>query len=191
MRDALRFTIAATREHPALLDAIQYAVGGPCLDAALRDVTVRGGDSDAGPFDQQQGVEFARASAAHGVLSTLSLPVHAEWRLVGGVNLYAATPNAFAGREQRLADILGGWAPGAVHNADLSFSTRAAARQAPQVLDDMTVVDLATGVVIANQGVDEGKARQVTADAAGRAGLDELAGARELTRPFHVDHDPS
>jgi len=44
--------------------------------------------------------------------------------VIAGVNLYAATPNAFAGREARLADLLGAWAPGAVHNADLSFLLR-------------------------------------------------------------------
>lgn len=184
VRDDLTFTIAATQEHLALLDAIQYAFGGPCVDAALQDSTVLGGDSDTGLLDEQRWAEFARASAAHGVLSTLSLPVHVDGRAVGGVNLYAATPNAFAGKEQRVADILGAWAPGAVHNADLSFSTPAAARRAPQVLDDLSVLAQATGVVVASHGVDEARARQIITDAARLAGLDEAAVARELIRPY-------
>jgi len=189
VRDGLTFTIAATPEHLGLLDAIQYAFGGPCVDAAFEDATVLSGDGEAGLLDEQRWVEFARASAANGVLSTLSLPIHGRGRVVGGVNLYAATPNAFAGKEQGVADILGAWAPGAVHNADLPFSTRTAARQAPQVLKDLAVVDLATGVVVAAHGVSEAEARQIIADAAHRAGQDELTVAREITRPFRRASD--
>jgi GAF domain-containing protein len=189
VRDGLTFTIAATSEHLALLDAIQYAFGGPCVDAALHDSTVLSGDSDAGLLDEQRWVQFARAGAAHGVMSTLSLPVHAKGRVVAGLNLYAATPNAFDGREEQLADLLGAWAPGAVHNADLSFSTRAAARRAPGVLRDTSVVDQATGVVISSRGVSQARARRIIADAARRAGQDELTVARELIRPYLNNDD--
>src|SRR5687767_11829703 len=154
LRDGLTFTLAATLEHLALLDAIQYALGGPCVDAAVQDQTVLSGDNEAGLLDEQRWVEFARAGAARGVLSTLSMPIHVDGRVVGGVNLYAATPRAFEGREERLATLLGAWAPGAVHNADLSFSTREAARRAPQALEDLTVLNQATGVVVAAHGVD-------------------------------------
>lgn len=189
VRDGLTFTIAATRERLTLLDAIQYAFGGPCVEAVLRDSTVHSGDSDAGLMDEQRWVHFARAGAAHGVMSTLSLPIHTDDRVVAGVNLYAATPNAFTGREEQLAALLGAWAPGAVHNADLSFSTQDAARQAPQVLRDNSVMDQATGVVIAAHGVDEDKARRIIADAARRAGQDELTVAQEIVRPYLDEQD--
>jgi GAF domain-containing protein len=189
VRDGLTFTIAATSEHLTLLDAIQYAFGGPCVDAALHNSTVLSGDSDAGLLDEQRWVEFARVGAAHGVMSTLSLPIHVDGRVAAGVNLYAATPNAFTGREQRLAALLGAWAGGAVHNADLSFSTRAAAREAPRVLNDTSVLDQATGVVVAAHGVTQARARQIIADAARRAGQDDLSVARELIRPYLDDHE--
>src|SRR5215204_319844 len=102
VRKGLTFTIAATPEHLALLDAIQYAFGGPCVDAALTDSTVFSGDGDAGLLDERQWVQFARAGAAHGVMSTLSLPIHLDGRVVGGVNLYAATARAFEGKEHRV-----------------------------------------------------------------------------------------
>ena len=184
VRDGLTFTIAATSDHLTLLDAIQYAFGGPCVDAALNDATVLSGDSDAGLLDEQRWVQFARVGAARGVMSTLSLPIHAHGLVVAGVNLYARTPNAFAGREQRLADLLGAWAPGAVHNADLTFSTRAAARDAPGMVKDNSVVDQATGVVMAARGVDRAVAREIIADAARRAGQDSLSVSRELIGPY-------
>jgi GAF domain-containing protein len=187
--EGVTFTVAATKDHLALLDAVQYAVGGPCVDAAVQDVTIRGGDTAAGLLDEHRWAEFARASAAHGVRSTLSLPLHAEGSVVGGVNLYAATPDAFAGREERIATVLGAWAPGAVHNADLSFSTRAVAEQAPRALADRAVLDQATGVVVAAHGVDEVRARAIIADAASRAGQDEIDVARALVRPYLEPRD--
>ena len=184
VRDGLTFTIAATPEQLALLDAIQYAFGGPCVDAAQHDTTVLSGDSDDGLLDEQRWANFARAGAAHGVMSTLSMPIHSDGRVVAGLNLYASTPNAFAGREERLASLLGAWAPGAVHNADLSFSSRVQAREAPQVLHDNDVMDQATGVVVATHAVPQARAREIIADAARRAGQSELTVALELVRRF-------
>ena len=188
VREGLTFTLAATPEHIALLDAIQYVFGGPCVDAALEGATVLGGDNDEGLLNEQRWAQFARASAARGVMSTLSLPVQEDGRVVGSVNLYAATPDAFRGKEHRVAAIMGAWAPGAVHNADLSFSTREAARVTPQKLEEMSVIDQAAGVVMAARGVDEAHAREIIADAARQAGRDELSVARELIRPFLDDH---
>jgi GAF domain-containing protein len=188
VREGLTFTLAATQEHIALLDAVQYIFGGPCVDAALEGSTVHGGDNDEGLLNEQRWAQFARASAARGVMSTLSLPVQDEGRVVGSVNLYAATPNAFRGKERRVASIMGAWAPGAVHNADLSFSTREAARLTPQKLEDLSVLDQAAGVVMAAQDVDEARAREIIAAAARQAGRDQLSVAREVLRPFLDDH---
>lgn len=186
VRDGLTFTLAASRDHLALLDAIQYIFGGPCVDAALHDAPVRSGDNDAGLAEEKRWEVFARAGAARGVLSTLSLPIHAHGHVLGGVNLYAATPHAFAGREEDVARLLGAWAPGAVHNADLAFSTEVAARRAPQVLEDLTVLNQAIGVVAATRRVDEEQAGRIIADAAARAGQDELAVPRELLHPYRA-----
>ncbi len=189
LREGVTFTLAATREHLALLDAIQYALGGPCVDSAVEDELVLSGDSEAGLLDERRWVAFARAGAARGVMSTLSLPIHHDGDVRGSANLYAATPDAFRGKEDQVADILGAWAPGAIHNADLSFSTRVAARRTPQVLHERTVLDQATGVIIAAQGVDQEQARQMIADAARRAGQGEVDVARELLRPYLQDSD--
>jgi hypothetical protein len=87
-----------------------------------------------------------------------------------------------------VAAIMGAWAPGAVHNADLSFSTREAARLTPQRLEDLNVVDQAVGVVMAAREVDQARAREIIADAARQAGQDEVYVAREVIRPFQGDH---
>jgi GAF domain-containing protein len=184
LRDGLTFTLAATQERLKVLDAVQYAVGGPCVDAALAGRPTLSGDTSEGLLDEQRWAEFARVGAAQGVLSTLSFPIHERARVVGGVNLYAATADAFHGKEDRIAATLGAWAPGAVHNADLTFSTRAAARRAPQRLDDLSILDQAAGVVMAANAVDEAAARRLIADSAHRGGQDPLEVARALIRPY-------
>lgn len=91
VREGLTFTLAAPQEHIALLDAVQYVFGGPCVLAAVEGSTLHAGDNDEGLLNEQRWAQFARASAARGVMSTLSLPVHDHGRVVGSVNLYAAS----------------------------------------------------------------------------------------------------
>ena len=62
----------------------------------------------------------------------MSLPmVHGD-ELIGGINLYAARTGAFRGKHEALAAALGATAEGAMADADLDFSTRELARQAPR-----------------------------------------------------------
>ena len=183
----LTFTLVASSTDVAVLDGVQYAVGGPCIDAITSDETIHGGDDD-GFLAEDRWADFARASARHGVQSTLSLPIHHEGKLVCGVNLYAAEPEAFRGKAEEVATVLGAWAPEAVSNADLSFSTRDAAAQAPDVLADENTIGQATGVVMAGRGVDRDTARGVITEAARRSGGDVLDIARAILLP-HVGSD--
>ncbi len=56
-----------------------------------------------------------------------------------------------------------------------------------QKLEDISVLDQATGVVMAAQAVDEARAREIIAAAARQAGQDELSVALEVIRPFLGD----
>jgi GAF domain-containing protein len=183
VRQGLASTMAATHPSLATLDAVQYSVGGPCVDAALADEVTLSGDGARGLFDEDRWVEFAKVGASHGVLSTMSMPVHVQGRVVGEVNLYAAAPHTFAGNVDRLATTLGAWARGAIMTADLP-STGQTARRAPRVLEETAVLHQAVGVVAAAQGLDREAAREVIVDAARRVGQDELQVARALIRPF-------
>ena len=57
------------------------------------------------------------------------------------------------------------------------------------MLEELAVLNQATGVVVAAHAVDVEAARQIIADAADRAGQDELEVARALIRPFLHDQD--
>jgi GAF domain-containing protein len=101
-------------------------------------------------------------------------------RLIGGINLYASTPDAFTGLHDAVADAVGGMAASAVTDADLGFASRERARQAPSVLRARGKVDTATGLLAAryDSTIDEARARLERA--AERAGLDPAVVAQVL-----------
>lgn len=174
--EGLTFTLLATAEEFAVLDGIQYAAGGPCVQGAHTDEILEFAPGDI--LDETRWQLFAAATAAHAVRSTLTLPVVTDGRVEGTVNLYAATRRAFVGHHGHLAGIFGAWAAGAVANADLPFSTRREAQAAPQQVRDQNLVDVAVGLLAAHLSLDVDSAEVQLRDAAARGGVSaaQLAG---------------
>jgi GAF domain-containing protein len=178
-REGVTFTLVASSVGAAAIDAAQYVDGGPCVDVAEGVLPHVEADTHD-PLDEEHWRIFAEVGAAVGVASTLSLPVYQDSRLVGGLNLYAATPGAFRGRFQELAELVGAIGAEAVSNADLSFSSRQRAVAAPGILHDQQELDTAVGLLAALQSVDVEVAARRIREAAVRAGLPEVLVARVL-----------
>jgi GAF domain-containing protein len=176
--DGLTFTLQASSEKIAALATVQYLDGGPCVDAAHENARIEADPAD--PVDEERWRLYAQATAAAGVVSSLTLPILHDDRVIGSVNLYAATVDAFAGHHQQLAAALGGSAPHAILNADLSFSTRLAAAQAPERVAEQNEIDRALGIIAASQHVDVPAARERLREAAARAGITEAQAARAV-----------
>jgi GAF domain-containing protein len=176
VEEGLTFTLVATDDSVASLDALQYVDGGPCVQA------IRTGDPvlwrQADVLDETRWQLFALGEAAAGVRSTLSLPIMDHGTVVAGVNLYASTEQAFVGHHDDLAAALGAWAPGVVTNADLSFRSRSRAAEAPTRVADRDVVDRAIGVLAGRSGLDTDSAEKRLVEAAERAGVDVVDVAR-------------
>jgi GAF domain-containing protein len=175
--EGLTFTLVASGSAAAAIDAAQYLDGGPCVEVTegrsdLLDVAIDD------PLDEERWGLYARVGAAAGVASSLSLPLNQEGRRVGGVNLYAATADAFADHHAELALLMGSSAAEAVSNADLSFSTRLEAAAAPSRLRDRAIIDTAVGLLAALRHLDLETARRHLTKAAARAGLSEALVAR-------------
>jgi hypothetical protein len=179
----LTFTVIATDEEIATLDAVQYVASGPCVDAIDLGHGIATPD---GLLSEQRWQHFARASAAAGVQSTLTLPVVDGDVVVSTVNLYGRAADTFTGKHEVLAGVFGAWAPGAVANADLPFATRRTAEQAPNRLREVAVVDRATGMLAAERGVSVEEARAQLHHAAHRAGIPVHRLARVLVG-LHLD----
>jgi GAF domain-containing protein len=173
------FTVLANAVDVAVLDAIQYLSSGPCVAAVENQDHAPSGFDLEGLLDEYSWQLFGHATAAKGVRSTLTLPLLADERVVGSINLYGGSCRTFAGHHQALADLFDAWAPGAVTNADLSFATLSEARRAPRVLREETALQAAIGIVAARAGVGVSDAADRLRDAALRAGVSvhELAEA--------------
>ena len=176
--DGVSFTLVSSDEQVAVLDAIQYTVGGPCVESVAAEQVLSYTQDD---FLGEAGWHlFSQATAAASIASTVTLPIVVDGLVGGSINLYATTPHAFDGQHEEIAEIFGAWAPGAVTNADLSFSTRTVAEQAPLVVREQVVIQVALGVLMTDQHLDVDAARERLFDAAHRAGVTVAMVAEEL-----------
>lgn len=180
--EGLTFTLASSSDEVAALDAVQYLDEGPCVQSASTRAPI---DVNAGDlFDEHRWAVYARATAAAGVASSLTLPIEFQGQVVGAINLYASAPNAFNGHHRELAQALGGSAEHASSNGDLTFSTRSVAARAPAVLEDQDTIDIAIGVISTTRSVDILTAEEKLQDAATRAGITEVQAARTIRQIF-------
>ena len=176
--EGLTFTLVASHLRWAELDAMQYLEGGPCVTAVERNEVYDETIEDL--LSEQRWLLFAQASAAAGVASSLSLPLLDQDRVVGGINLYASTREAFDGHHEDLAGAIGASALGAVTNSDLAFESRHRAEEAPGRLRERRLVEVAVGIVAARESVDVETASAQLAAAARRAGITEAQAAQVL-----------
>ena len=174
------FTLAASEAEIAVFDGLQYLDGGPCVDAVQAGHGIEATQQDL--LDEGSWRLFAQAVAAAGVRTTITFPLASHGSVVGSANFYGASDNAFEGHQEELARIVGGWAPGAVRNADLSFSTRRLAEQAPETLKTEATLDRAIAFIASRLRVDLAVARERLRNAARRAGISELQLAEALIR---------
>ena len=172
------FTLVATDEETAGLDAMQYLSSGPCVEALESGQGIATGPADF--LSEGRWQALGQATAAAGIRSTLTFPIVDAEAVVGTVNLYGRSDDAFAGKHEQLASVFRAWAPGAVTNADLAFSTRRLAEQAPGLLREQALIDTATGIVAAAHEVDVDTALEYLLDAAERAGLPLIKLARVI-----------
>jgi len=168
-QDDLSFTWVASDLDAAAPDPPQPLGGRQSPGSVDRPSEVAEADDD--PVDEQAWQAYAAASARSGVSSTLSIPLMSQGTVYGEVDLYGCTPSAFDGHHEELAALYGGWAGGAVTNADLPFATMARARTAPAVLAELTSSYVAVGMIMASQDLPEAAARHTLADIAARAGV--------------------
>jgi transcriptional regulator with GAF, ATPase, and Fis domain len=94
-RDGQPFTVASSNDLAAQVDEIQYGTDeGPCLDALRTGTVVQVDDLSR----EERWDSYRPHALAHGVVSSLSLPLAVEGETVGALNLYSAVPAAFAGQ---------------------------------------------------------------------------------------------
>lgn len=169
-----------------LVDASEASLTGPTPQQPVERAgsgaseRTRAGPDDA--LDEGQWRSLAQKSAVRAIRSTLTLPVVVAGDVVETVSLYATSEAAFEGHHGQMAMVFGAWAPGAVTNADLSFTSREEALQAPRRVRERIIIDVAIGVLAARLDVDVGEAERRLETASVYGGVELLALARAIVR---------
>jgi GAF domain-containing protein len=151
LRDGQAETTVATDPMITEIDQAQYdADSGPCLDAFRTAETTRMVSTE----EDARWPEFGRVAAAHGVHSTLSLPLLFDGDGVGALNLYSRRHRHFSEADASLAARFAEPAAALVVNALLFWEARDLADNLQTALAGRAVIDQAKGILMGQQRVD-------------------------------------
>lgn len=93
---------AASGQLPILLDELQEAVGGPCMDAAYEQETVRVADMAT----EQRWPRFTQGALEAGAAGMLSFQLYVEGDNLGALNLFSRTAGAFGDESEHIGLML-------------------------------------------------------------------------------------
>ena len=144
------------------IDQAQYdADDGPCLDA-FRHGQVYGIPSTE---RDDRWREFSRAAFAHGIRSTLSLPLTVSDRSLGALNLYSEQENAFSERDHQAADVFAVQAAALLANTQAHIDARSLGEQLGEAMKSRAVIEQAKGILIERHKLTADQAFRLLADA--------------------------
>ena len=138
-------TAVFTDEAAPEIDQSQYETGiGPCLDA------FRTGKVNWIPSTEKDTTwpPFSEACDAHGILSTLSMPVVANGEGLGALNFYSRTRDAFTGSDPT-AEAFATQAAVVLANAQAYWDARTLSEQLSQAMQSRATIEQAKGIIMA------------------------------------------
>jgi GAF domain-containing protein len=148
-------TAACTDRVASQTDEVQYQLDdGPCLHAMRHGHLVRIEDT----ADQAQWPKFEEQAAIQGIRSCLALPLVADGKPVGALNLYARAAGAFGAAETRRAENFAENASGALALALRLASYAALTDQMRSSLASRSIIDQAIGVIMAQERCTQARA---------------------------------
>lgn len=144
-------TTVATDPIITEIDQAQYdADDGPCLDS-FRSGEIRLIDDTT---EEARWPEFTATATAHGIRSTLSLPLMARDEGIGALNLYSRRPHSFSAADQARAATFAKPAAVLLANTHLFWQARKLADNLELALASRAVIDQAKGILMAQEGID-------------------------------------
>ena len=137
---------------------------GPGLEAFRRGLTI--------VVDSLEGddrwPEFAATALAHGIRSTLSVPMAAGEATLGALNLYAATERAFGEVDAQAGRLFAERAAVVLTNAHEYWGARATRDQLQAALQGRQPIDLAKGIIMGVVGCGPDEAFDLLASSRSR-----------------------
>jgi GAF domain-containing protein len=140
------------------IDQAQYdADTGPCLDA-FRDGEVYGIPSTE---DDERWPEFSRTALAHGIRSTLSLPLIVGGDSLGALNLYSEDMHGFTEAHHKAAELFAAQAAVVLANSQAYWDAHTLSENMKEAMASRAAIEQAKGILIAQSGVDPEAAFQL------------------------------
>jgi GAF domain-containing protein len=147
-RDGRPFTVATSDSLAVQVDEIQYGADeGPCLETLSSGRLIEVDDLAA---DDRWG-SYRPHAVAHGVISSLSLPLAVDGHTVAALNLYASRRAAFHGTAREHADAFAAQCAAALTLTLRQNEQAEQQRQLSEAMASRSVIDQAIGVLMGQQ----------------------------------------
>jgi transcriptional regulator with GAF, ATPase, and Fis domain len=143
------------------LDELQYAEHeGPCYDAYRTGNIFRIRDL----ANEPRWPSYVPRAVEHGARSVVSLAMSAEGKLVGALNLYCSTPDAFTAEAVAVAEVVAAHAGLAGQVAAAMYGHRDLAMQLAEAMRSRAVIEQAKGILMGARRCDADTAFKVLAE---------------------------
>jgi transcriptional regulator with GAF, ATPase, and Fis domain len=150
-RDGQPFSAAVSNLLAAQVDQLQYATDeGPCLQALRSGAVVQ---VDNLSLDERWD-RYRPPAVAHGVVSSLSLPLIVDGESLGALNLYSTTPAAFTGPQRRHAEEFAAQCVAALTVGLRQMRQAQVHSQLAEAMVSSSVIDQAVGILMGQQRCD-------------------------------------
>ena len=173
------FTAAYDGQMALDADELQYERGyGPCMDAGRAGQMLLVDDMRS----DQRWPDYAQSVAAHGVLSSLSVPLPFQGATIGALNTYAGRPNLFDDQDVEVAEEVAAWVAIAVGNAEAAARTSEDLTQLRTAMVTRACIEQAKGILMERHKIKEDEAFTILTHASQRTNTKLRDIAEELVR---------
>jgi GAF domain-containing protein len=159
------FTAAFDGQMALDADELQYERGyGPCVDAGRAGQMLLVDDMR----NEQRWPDYARDAAAHGVLSSLSVPLPFQGATIGALNTYAGRPQFLDDNDVEIAEEVAAWVGVAVGNAEAAARTMEDPNHLRTAMMSRAIIEQAKGILMERHKIKEDEAYTILTHASQR-----------------------
>jgi GAF domain-containing protein len=173
------FTAAYDGQMALDADELQYERGyGPCMDAGRAGQMFLIDDMRS----DQRWPDYAQHAAAHGVLSSLSVPLPFQGATIGALNTYACQPRVIDDHDIELAQEVAAWLAIAIGNAEAAVRTSEDLTYLRTAMMSRACIEQAKGILMERHKIKEDEAFTILTHASQRTNTKLRDVAEELVR---------
>ena len=179
IRDDEPFTVAYDGQMAMDADELQYERGyGPCVDAGRAGQMFLIDDMRS----EQRWPDYAQHAVAHGVLSSLSVPLPFQGATIGALNTYAGRPQFMDDHDVEIAEEVAAWVGVAVGNAEAAARTMEDPNHLRTAMMSRAVIEQAKGILMERHKIKEDEAYTILTHASQRTNTKLRDVAAELVQ---------